>query len=281
MDAWRPNVKICRHLLVAVALLYATPLLAGIRYEFTETSRTEETAKSSTLTARAFIEGGMSRLEILAGTQYTPGNYIISHGDNRFYIVDPPSKTYVEYTVPEQKNDTSRIKITNLKTSFSEVSEPGSNLVAGYPTKHYRLQLSYDIEVMMGTMPIRQHIETQIDKWMTTAFDHLIAQYRENVNDLKTGNPEIDAIIETESTKFKGLALRERTQIVATSEKSSNKNNPLPSTRKRITEMVVSKIEEAPASPNLFVVPVEFVAGKPSKAPTTTTQYLTMQPATP
>jgi hypothetical protein len=227
--------------------------------------------------ARAVIEGEKSRLDIISGTQYTPGNYIITHGDQVVYVVDPETKSYVEYAIDQRRVNPDRVKISNIKTNFNEL--PDGGLIAGYPTKHYRLQLNYDIEVMMGTIAIRQSVETVIDKWMTTAFDHLIQQYRRNLDELKTGNPEIDSLIETESTKFKGLALRERTQIVTSGEKKAGSSNVnLPTTRKRTKEMVVSKIEEASVSPNLFAVPVDYTKGQPAKAPGTTTQYLTMQP---
>jgi len=271
------NRKNC--LLVIVLLLAASPLAAGLRYEFTESSRTEETSKSTRLTGRAVIEGEMSRLDVLSGNQYSPGSYIISHGQQQVYVVDPSTKSYVQYATDQRRVNPNRVKITSLKTNFMEVKEDGSPIIAGFPTKRYRMQLSYDIEVMVGTITIRQHVESVIDKWLTNAFDHVIGQYRDNVNDLKTGNPEIDALIEAETTKFKGLPLKEQSVIVTSGEKkSNNRNNNLPTTRKRTREMSVSKIEEVSVSPNLFVIPVDFVQGQPTKAPNTTTQYLTMEP---
>lgn len=258
-------------------LLPATQIFGGLRYEFTESNRVEETSKSTHLVARAVIEGPMSRLDVISGNRYEPGNYIISHGDNTVFVVDPTTKSYVEYATGQRRVNPDRIKISNLKTNFQEL--PDGGLIAGYPTKHYRLQLSYDIEVLMGTITIRQTVESIIDKWMTNAFDHVIEQYRDNTDDLKTGNAAIDSLIEAEATKFKGLALKERSQTVASAEKKSrNENVNLPTTRKRTREMVVSKIEEVAVSPNLFAVPVDFTKGQQTKAPGTTTQYLTMQP---
>jgi hypothetical protein len=271
-------LKIRECLFVAALLLSAVPLFGGIRYEFTETTRTEETGQGTHMVARAVIEGGMSRLDILSGNRYEPGSFILSHGDNHIYMVNPAQKSYVELETGQRINP-DRVTITDLKSSFTEVPQTELSIIAGYPTRHYRLTLSYRIEVRMGTIPIRQYIDTTIEKWTTGAFDHVIEQYRSNVDELKTGNPEIDALIEAEATRFKGLALRERTQIVSRSEKKSKGGNVnLPSSRKRTKDMVVSSIEEVAVSPNFFAIPVDYTGGQPTRPPGTTTQYLTMQP---
>ncbi len=259
-------------------LLIATPLLAGIRYEFRETSRTEETAESTQLVARVVMDGEMSRIEVVSGNKYQPGSYMITHGDERVYVIYPDTKSYLEYTTGSSQLNSERVQITNPKVSFAEV--PGdSPVIAGYPTRHYQLRMTYDITIQMGTITISQIVDTLIDKWTTSAFDHLIGQYEDNIDELKTGNPGIDALIDAEATKFSGLPLRQLTQIITRGDdKKKNPNNPLPSTRKRTTEMVVSKIEEAQVSPNLFAIPVDFTKGAAAKAPGTTTQYLTMKP---
>jgi hypothetical protein len=268
------------YLLIAALLFSATPLSAGLRYEFTKSVRTEETSTTTNLVARAVVEGEMSRLDVLAGNRYEPGSYIITHGDRRIYVVDPAKKSYVEYT-SNQNNpiNPERVKIIDPKVTFTEIDEATPTLVAGYPTRHFRLKLQYDITVLVGTITIRQNVETVIDKWMTTAFDSVISDYRDNLEDFKTGSPAVDTLLEAEATRFKGLALRERVEIVTRIEKKSrNVNNNLPSTRKHTSEMVVTKIEQVQVSPNYFVIPVEYTKGSADKAPSTTTQYLTMQP---
>lgn len=272
-------MKKAKYLLATALLLVTTPLLAGLRYEFTESMRTDEATKSTTLSARAVVAGDMSRLEVLGGNRYEPGIYMITHGNDRVYVVNPENKSYLEYETNSRVLNPDRIQVTNLKSEFQEVSDGTPSVVAGYPTKHYRLTMTYDITVRMGSMSIKQNVMTVIDKWMTTAFDEVIEKYRENINELKTGNPEIDTLIETEASKFKGLTLKEHTQIITRVEqKKKNSNVNLPSTRKRTKEMVVSMIEEVQVSPNLFAIPVDYTEGQPTKAPGTTTQYLTMQP---
>ena len=42
--------------------------------------------------------------------------------------------------------------------------------IAGFPTEHYRMVMSYDITVAFGSMPLTQTVKTTIDKWTTNAF---------------------------------------------------------------------------------------------------------------
>jgi hypothetical protein len=277
----RQDLKKRLRLFVVALLSMATPLFAGLRYEFTESTRTEETAKTTHLVARAVVEGAMSRLDVLSGDRYEPGSYILTHGDNRIYVVNPAQKSYAEYSGSDRPVNPERVQIKNVKSNFIEVPEATPVVIAGYPTRHFRLQLTYDIEVQMGTITIRQSVETAIDKWVTNAFDHIVEQYRANLDDVKTGNPQIDALIATEASRFRGLPLRERSQIVTRAEKSKSSKVNLPTTRKRTREMTVSRIEEVTVSPNFFAIPVDYKLGQATKPPGTTTQYLTMQPETP
>ncbi len=270
--------KMAQTLLVC-SVLFAVPAFGGIRYEFQEVTRGSNATKNTNLVAKAVIDGEMSRLDVVSGNLYRPGNYIISHGDNRIYVVQPLEKSYTEYQTGDNSIPPGKVKITNPVVEFREIQDPSKAVIAGFRTKHFRLTLRYDITVQVGMLPITQRVHSTIDKWMTNAFDHVIGSYQDNIEDLKTGNPAIDLLIETEASKFSGLALRQQTVIVTTSvtkRKSSARN--MPTSRKRTTEMVVMAIEEVDVSPNQFAIPLDYTRSDSPLPPSSSTHYLNMKP---
>lgn len=266
--------KIAQTLLVCCALI-TTPAFGAIRYEFQEITRTQDASKTTSLVARAVVDGNKSRLDVISGNRYHPGNYIISHGENRIYIVQPAEKAYLEYETGTNEISPDKVQITNPKVNFQEVKDPVTAIIAGFPTKHFRLQFAYDMTVKIGTITIIQHVDATIEKWTTNAFDHLIAGYRDNTGDLTTGNPAIDQLVAEEATKITGLSLKEETitRTTAMSSKTSGK-----STRERKKEMLVSLIEEVDINPSHFAIPIEFSRVDAPKAPTASATYLTMTP---
>jgi hypothetical protein len=134
--------------------------------------------------------------------------------------------------------------------------------------------------VVLGTMTIRQRVDAVIDKWTTTAFDHIVAQYLDE-RDVLTGKPDVDALLEAEASKFKGLTLKQKTVITTTPEqRKKNSELKMPASRQRIREMEVTKIEETAVPADTFAIPAGFKKAD-EVAPATSAHYLTMEPEKP
>lgn len=266
--------------ILSALILVSAHADAALRYEYRENLVAENRIKSTNMTARAVLDGERGRIDILSGDRYTPGTFILRDGGTRLFFVDPERKQYDEVPIPKGPDPEAaqRVTITNPKIEFQEIGD--GPVIAGYPTRHYRLSSSYDMSVMLGTVTIRQKVNAVIDKWTTTAFDHIVAQYLDE-RDVLTGKPDVDALLEAESTKFKGLTLKQKTVITTTPEKGmkGSKLN-LPASRQRIREMEVTKIEEVPVAAGLFSIPSDFRKSddKPAETPV---HYLTMEPEKP
>lgn len=276
-----------RVFLTGVALLLvAHAASAAIEYEFVQTSRTAgNNAASNDFTARAILDGSRSRVEFKSGTAYPPGTYVVSNdGSRSLRFVDPVQKTYTEVNTVGIASaiGTSNIQIDNFKQTVVAVGD--TQVYAGLPAEHYKQTITYDITVKFGSMPLKQAVRTEIDKWTTNRFGD-IAQMGFATNQITTGNPAIDELISAETTKIKGFPLKQTIRITTTDLSASKRSTPselkLPPTRTRTRELTVTAIREAKPEDSWFAVPaayrrIDFAerAGKSQM------QVLSMEPAT-
>lgn len=263
--------------ILCAATLTCASADAALRYEYREDVIAENSIDTKKMTARAVLDGDRGRIDVLSGNRYAPGSFILRDGDVRLFFVFPDRKQYNEIPIQKGPNreTANKVTITNPQISFEELAD--GPVIAGYPTRHYRLKTSYEMSMKFGTVVVRQKVEATVDKWTTTAFDAAIAKYQDD-SELGTGNSEVDLLIQTEASKFKGLALKMRSVVKTTPEQrmQGSKLN-LPSSRQRIREMEVSKIEEVKVSPDIFTIPADFKLSTDT-APAAAAHYLTMEP---
>ncbi len=273
-----------KRLALAVSILFvAQTMSAAVQYEFRETSRSDtESIPASDLTARALLEGQKSRVDVIAGNEYPPGTYVIStNGSKNLIFVDPTLKQYVEVntTSAAASIGTRKIIIENSRHEMQKLED--HPIIAGQPTDHYRLMLDYDMTLQFGTIPIKQNIHTQIDKWTTVVFGDLNETF--STASIHTGNEQLDGILELETSKIKGFALHETMTTVTTNPRASIPGSPLqlsPSHTKT-REITVTAIKEITPGPGDFAIPASFRKVDPGaiekKGPNVTT--LSLEPA--
>jgi hypothetical protein len=265
---------------VTVALvLLAAPAFAAIEYEFHQKNTSDDSVVPATdLTARATVDSGRSRVEFLAGNMYPPGTYVVSDASRRLFFVDPTKEWYTEVNTPGIASaiGAANIKIENQKTS-SELL-PDTATIAGLQTAHYRVTLSYDITVTMKSLPLKQHVETNIDTWTTRRY---AAADSSSVSSgaLHTGNAELDRLLTPEATKIDGFPLRQLVTIRTSYERPARTKLERPATRVRTREMWVTAIKETAAKPALFVVPATYRRADQPELPREATKVLTFEPA--
>lgn len=240
----------------------ASPLFSAVRYEFRQTTRTEaQSQPASSLVGRAVIEGEMSRVDFISGYAHPVGSYVISKdGFRSVAIVDPAKQTYTEVDTSNVASalGSSKIEIANLKTNIRKLGDRPT--IAGIPAEHWVLESSYDMTVMFGTLPLKQTVQTTIDKWVTTSLGNVGASLI-NAEALRTGNSELDRIIELESTKIPGFPLRQVMTIRVqnpVAERNPNSQIKLNASRTQTSEMIVTKLQTASVDRRLFEVPATF-----------------------
>jgi hypothetical protein len=265
-----------KRLLIALALAsIAVPSFAAIQYEFMLKNTSDDAAKqSSDMTGRATIDGFRSRVEFLSGNLYPPNTYVLSTDTSgRLYFVDPAKQWYTEVNTAGIATalGASNIKIANLKSKIDAL--PDHSNIAGIVTDHNRLTLTYDITVVMRSIPITQHVETDIESWTTKQFGDVPQSFL-NINN-RTGNADLDKLLETENARLGGFPLR---QIVTTRihyDMPARTKIARPSSRTMTRETWVTKIHETKTEPAQFTIPVSYRRADQPLLPRSASETLT------
>jgi hypothetical protein len=245
---------------VMVALLLTGhAAFAAVQYDYFQTSRAEGDERPADFNARAFIDGQRSRIEFISGNTYPPGTYMIStDGARRLLFVDPTQKLYTEVNTLGIASTigTSNIVVSNLQSSVTRLDD--GRVIAGIPTDHYRLAMTYDITVTFHDMPLKQSVRTVIDKWTTVRFGD-VADVAFG-NPAQTGNAKIDELISAETTKIKGFPLRQTVSVTTINNTGLIPGSKLvvPATRTKTRETTVTAISEMAADDKWFRVPAGY-----------------------
>jgi hypothetical protein len=244
-------------LLVALAWI-SVPAIAAIQYDFVQKNTSDDTLKPVTdLSARATVDGARSRVEFLSGNLYPPGTYVVStDGSQRLYFVDPSKQWYTEFDAAHAVAalGSSNIQITNLKSDLKKVGE--RETVAGIESDRYKLTMSYDITVTMRKLPLKQHVSTEIERWVTTRFSGSDAFAN---NTIRTGNMQIDELIAAETERIPGFVMRQSITTKTSFDPPKKKSElKVPTQRTIVREMWVTRVQEVAPNAALFVVPAGY-----------------------
>jgi hypothetical protein len=257
---------------------------AAIQYEFRQSTHSDlESMPAADFTGRAVIDGDRSRVDFLSGNAYTPGTYLIAtNGSRTLTFVNPSKKSYVEVNAGSVATALGSAKISIANKTVGMTLLEDHPTIAGLPTDHYRLTFSYDITVTFGTLPLTETVHAVIDKWVTRAFGDIGEMFLAS-GALKTGNPDLDDLIEAENTKVKGFALKQTINVTTVNTAPQvAKQLPLRRTSTQTREITITSIEPKAALPNtLFMVPAGYHKADPlhddsQKAPL---QILSMEPS--
>jgi hypothetical protein len=271
---------------VMLLVFTASSASAAIQYEFRQTTSSDlESIPSTDCAGRAIIDGDRSRVEFTGGNAYPVGTYIIAtNGSRSMVFIDPSRKSFVEVNAAGVANSIGGRKITITNKKIDEVVKmPDQTTVAGLPTEHYRLSISYDITVAFGNLPLTQTVKTTIDKWTTSAFGDVGDTFLAG-GALKTGNPDLDELMSAENSRIKGFALRQIVNVTTINNRTAPSDSQLKVNRTvtQTRELLVTSIQPlAKVNVATFVVPATFhkadlAHDDTQKAPV---QVLSMEPA--
>ena len=266
-------------LVTAALVLVAFSASAAIQYDFVQKNTTADAVEPTTdLVARAVIDGDRTRIDFLGGTLYPPGTYVVStDGSRKLIFVDPTKEWYTEVNTASVATalGTSNIRITNLKSIMEKRDD--RPIIAGHPTEHTRLTITYDISVTVKTIPLKQHVRTEVDTWATPEF--AAAATSSVLSGMRTGNVEIDRMLDVEATQLKGFPLRQTvTTRTAADLPPSRSQLQVPATRTIVREMWVTSIRETAPDATLFVIPPKYRRADAQEAPKAAKETLTFEP---
>lgn len=267
-----------KRLLVTVALaLVAVPTFAGIQYDFTQKHTTDDAVTPTRdLSGRVTIDGARSRVDFLSGNLYPPGTYVVStDGSHRLFFVDPTNRWYTEVNTAGFATalGAADLRITNVKSEAEPRTETAK--IAGLDAKHQRLNLSFDVAVVMKGLSLRQHARVEIDTWTTNKY----ADTDQGALDtLRTGNPEIDQLLDEEASKIKGFPLRRTVMIRMTSDVAAKSKIEVPRSKTITRETLVTSIRETTPDATMFIVPLTYKRAETPNAPSSDTKTITFEP---
>src|SRR5712691_3023181 len=186
---------------VMLLVITAPSASAAIQYEFRQTTSSDlESIPATDCVGRAIIDGDRSRVEFISGNAYPAGTYIIAtNGSRSMTFIDPSRKSFVEVNAASVATSIGARKITVANKKIDVTKMPDQTTVAGFPTEHYRMIMSYDITVAFGNLPLTQTVKTTIDKWTTSAFGDIGDTFLAS-GALHTGNPDLDDLISAENS---------------------------------------------------------------------------------
>jgi hypothetical protein len=267
-------------------VLTAPSAFAAIQYEFRQTTSSDlESIPATDCVGRAIIDGDRSRVEFVTGNIYPPGTYVIAtNGERTMTFIDPSKKTFVEVNAASVTSAIGARKITinNKKIDVTKMADHVT--IAGFPTEHYRLIMSYDITVNFGNLPLTQSVKTTIDKWTTEAFGEIGNTFLAS-GALKTGNPDLDDLMSAENSNIKGFALRQIVNVTTINSHAAQGSDSALKVNRTVTqtrELLVTSIQPmASVGVATFVVPLTYHKAGPihddtQKAPM---QVLSMEPS--
>jgi hypothetical protein len=202
----------------------------------------------------------------------------VTSDGSRLFFIDPTKKWYTEFNAAGAVSaiGATNIRIENLRSNIKDLGDGPK--IAGLDTAHYQLTVDYDVTVTMREIPLKQTVHTVIDSYTTTHFTDVTMNVL--ASGMRTGNSEIDRLMDLETTKMSGFPLKQttsiRTTLLTRATNSQLKINP---SRTITREMRVTSIRETTAKPSDFAIPAGYTRADSIERPRTATQVLTFEPA--
>ena len=128
----------------------------------------------------------------------------------------------------------------------------------------------------MKGLAIRQHATVDIDSWTTDRYPNVNGNVIADT--MRTGNADVDAILEADSAKISGFPLHRTVTIHTSSEIPVKSQLQAPRSQTITRETLVTSIREAQPDAMLFVVPVTYKRADQPDAPRSDTKVLTFDP---
>src|ERR1051325_8249213 len=209
----------------------------------------------------------LTALPALAAIQYDYTQKSSTDGA-RLFFVDPAKRWYTEFNAAGAVTaiGANNIKIENLRSDNKDLGD--GPVMAGAPTRHFQLAIDYDVTLIMKQIPLKQSVHTVIDSYTTSKFGdlslHILA------NGVRTGNSEIDQLLDLETTKMSGFPLKQTVSIRMTLQtRAVNSQLKLTPTQTVVREVQVTAIRELEPKATDFSIPAGFTRADASERPRT------------
>ncbi len=252
------RVSVVAVLVAAVALQAA----AAVRYSSVTRTMDEDGDAVQQMVVDAWVEGANGRVEFrqAKGAPVPDRGYLVTtDGGRTLYMVDPGEKSYMKWDLEGMMQTLGALEQSTggmVSMEFSDVevedlgSEPGGEIL-GYDTRVYRSKTAYTMRMKVFGMKREMHVTSENRAWVTPALDAAGFAAWLRASPPKTGNDELDGMIEAYAKAIPGTPLK--TESVATTTDGKGRA----STSRSVME--VTEIEkDAAVAEGFFAIPAGY-----------------------
>ena len=203
-----------RSLVIITLFVSAATAFAGVEWRTKTVTEAEAKGQSNTITMQVFASGGNDKQVFESvdkgNDMFRKGSYwLFKAKDNFLYMVDPVEKTYSQLPMNTLMQMTGAVgKLVKVKISNPVVNNEklGTEAVLGYPCRHGKQLMEYDMEVKIAFIKSKSHVKIEKEIWSTAAFKGL-AEMGEafRYRDFKTGMEDLDKLVEAQIKADAGL----------------------------------------------------------------------------
>lgn len=252
-----------RRLLLMTAFLLAgiLPCVAGV--SFTAVARGSDQQPDQSV--RVLVSGDKARLEFSpTGEQPLPdGEYILSRDQGKtVYTVSPQTRTYSQYEVQDMfaslggmvRGLRGKMHMEFQSPTVEKLLEEDGGMIAGLPTRHYRLRTTYVTTVHVGE-DRTLHTTREEDVWTTTQLGDPSLFSWLTAAPPSTGDAQFDQIVRDAMHKVPGFPLK-RVTVTRTVTGDG---------REQITrgEMEITELKSVELPDSLFQIPDGYTKVEP------------------
>src|SRR5690606_28487009 len=216
----RRTMIITRSTARAAVLFAALGLTAGAQAAYYYEAQTTTDAASSG-TVLGWVDGERVRVEFRDGDpsgMFQQGSYLLSTGDGVVYLVNPSERTISEIdfgqifqmigAIVDATGGLVRMEFDDF-TSERVFERPGEQIL-GYPTTHMQYRSGYTMRMRVFGMGQETRTDVEQEIWCTDAIDAAGFDVWLRPDRFRTGNADIDRLIEQQYADVDCLPLRNR-----------------------------------------------------------------------
>ncbi len=243
--------------LACAAIVIAAQSFAGVYYVAKTTAEGARGAEAQNMTVKGWVSGDNGKVvfEQSQNPMMSEGSYLITKdGGKTMLLVNPKEKTYMKWDLEQMMGLVGgAMKMMNFKYTDPKVeklSEEPDGLVAGIPTVHYKYRTSYTVSMSMLMMHKTSHVLKEEDIWSAPKLAEAALGIWLRKTPPKTGNEQLDSLMQAEMGKMQGFPLRIKTVSTDTDEKGKGTTTTV--------QMEVTEFQTVPVPDSTFEVPADY-----------------------
>lgn len=237
--------------------LVASQAFAGIYYQAVTKAEGGRGAEMQNVSVKAWASDDKSKVEFenSGNPMMGQGDYMITtDGGKTVYMVNPKDKSYFKWDMDQMLQLAGgagkMVNMTVANHKVEKLAEEPDGVILGMPTIHYKFHTSYDMEMKIMGFGSKAHIDTVQEAWTAPKLVEAALGLWLKKTPPKTGNEELDKLINGEMSKMQGFPLK---MITTTTHTDSKGKSTTTTTTMEVTEFTPQVVPDS-----TFVIPADY-----------------------